>query len=121
MKSKCDNCGWIGDPAVSLGNVADLGDRLDPGQEVPSGECDECGCLCYNVKKVERKNLCFEILRNNPTLVVRSARDNAQIRALIHYSPGSKTWYAEGRSRLGSRSLREIADKLDELHDKQKA
>jgi hypothetical protein len=48
MKSKCDNCDWHGDLSVNaLAEVKDLGGRLEPGREVPSGECPECKCLCY--------------------------------------------------------------------------
>lgn len=44
----CDNCGWTGpEPGVDLCEVRDLGDRLDPGSTVPSGECPDCGCFCY--------------------------------------------------------------------------
>ena len=48
MTSKCDNCDWSGElPDDALTEVKDLADRLEPGREVPSGECPECGCLCY--------------------------------------------------------------------------
>jgi hypothetical protein len=46
--SHCDNCEWRGiTPAEGLGNIPDLAERIDPGGIVPSGECPECGCLCY--------------------------------------------------------------------------
>lgn len=48
MKSRCDNCEWSGDLSVNaLADVRDLWDRLEPGREVPSGECPKCECLCY--------------------------------------------------------------------------
>ncbi len=49
---RCDNCTWTG-PTSKLGcqleDVPDLSIRLDPGGEVPAGECPECGCLAYEV------------------------------------------------------------------------
>lgn len=46
----CANCEWEG-PDEQLGcdlaNIPDLAERIDPGGEVPAGECPECGCLAY--------------------------------------------------------------------------
>lgn len=50
MKSKCDNCGWIGEPTFLLHEVSNLLQRVEPGGIVPSGECPQCDCLCYPVK-----------------------------------------------------------------------
>src|SRR5665213_920327 len=48
MNSKCDNCNWQGEPKITLENIPDLGQRLDPNRgTVPSGQCPECGSLCY--------------------------------------------------------------------------
>jgi len=50
MLVKCDNCDWRGDSSdvkFTLEEVVDLGERLDPGSEVPYGECPQCDCLCY--------------------------------------------------------------------------
>lgn len=44
--AQCDNCGR----AWSLGaleEVDDLDQRIDPGGIVPSGQCPDCGALCY--------------------------------------------------------------------------
>jgi predicted RNA-binding Zn-ribbon protein involved in translation (DUF1610 family) len=46
----CDNCGWEGiDEAMAnrFPDIPGLEQRLDPGGVVPSGECPECGALCY--------------------------------------------------------------------------
>jgi uncharacterized Zn finger protein (UPF0148 family) len=45
MKSKCDNCDWVGEPEDK--EIPGLHERVDPGGTMPSGECPECGCLCY--------------------------------------------------------------------------
>lgn len=49
MKAKCDNCTrvWQEDKIVPLSHARDLGERLDPGSEVPMGECPKCHSLCY--------------------------------------------------------------------------
>lgn len=43
---KCDNCGWVG-KAVDVKDVDRLEDRIEPGGEVPVGECPDCGALAY--------------------------------------------------------------------------
>ncbi len=51
MKVTCDNCGWTGDADTALpdglSGVENLHDRLDPGCEVPAGECPTCYALAY--------------------------------------------------------------------------
>lgn len=46
-QSHCDNCDWKGIPEKELHEILHLHTRLDPGSVVPSGECPECGALCY--------------------------------------------------------------------------
>lgn len=51
----CDNCDWKGnetDDCMGL-YIDSLADRLDPGSEIPAGECPECGCLAYLIKSDE--------------------------------------------------------------------
>lgn len=53
MKCKCDNCDWEGEQeqlGCQLADIPDLEDRIEPGCEVPAGECPKCGCLAYVVK-----------------------------------------------------------------------
>jgi hypothetical protein len=42
---ECGNCGqqWTYD---QLQPIVDLWERIEPGGEVPIGECPECGALC---------------------------------------------------------------------------
>jgi len=45
----CDDCGrtcYTGELAKQLAQIERLGERLDPGAEVPAGEC-MCGALAY--------------------------------------------------------------------------
>lgn len=47
--SRCDNCRKV-HSEENLVDPKDLGQRLDPGGTVPSGECPDCGALCYPLK-----------------------------------------------------------------------
>lgn len=42
----CDNCSWSGAEPVPV-DLGKLGERIEPGGVVPSGECPQCGALCY--------------------------------------------------------------------------
>jgi len=47
---ECRECGWHGKKSevlFGLTEVNDLPDRIEPGQEVPFGECPRCDALCY--------------------------------------------------------------------------
>lgn len=49
-KVYCNNCEWKGDfneMSKPLGEMPDLSERLEPGEETPAGECPECGAFCY--------------------------------------------------------------------------
>lgn len=60
QKCSCSNCGWEGltsQLATQLEDCEDLGNRLEPGGEVPAGECPTCEArdwraFCYLVKDV---------------------------------------------------------------------
>jgi len=45
--SDCGNCQWHGIPAIIFPNIPDFMERIEPGGTVPSGECPQCGALCY--------------------------------------------------------------------------
>jgi len=48
MRHLCDNCGKsFGEK--KLKEIKDFLQRVEPGGIVPSGECPECGALCYPV------------------------------------------------------------------------
>lgn len=49
--NKCDNCECTGEPEIELADIPDLFQRIEPGGVVPSGECPECGALCYPVEE----------------------------------------------------------------------
>lgn len=46
---RCDNCGKV-HANETLKIAKHLGERVDPGGVMPSGECMECGALCYPIK-----------------------------------------------------------------------
>ncbi len=49
---RCDNCDitWAPDVLVNhWPNIPGLTIRVEPGGTVPSGECPDCGALCYPV------------------------------------------------------------------------
>lgn len=51
----CDNCNWTGKESSvgkDLMRMSRLWDRLEPGGEVPAGECPKCGgCVYLNAAK----------------------------------------------------------------------
>ena len=54
---RCENCGaesCISDNHIS--DIVDLLDRIDPGGEVPAGECKKCGALTYLVQNPSMKD-----------------------------------------------------------------
>jgi hypothetical protein len=48
-QTRCGNCQCTADEEdiIALCEVPDLGERLDPGGVVPTGECRRCGALAY--------------------------------------------------------------------------
>ena len=45
---QCDNCGKrfrAGEIVVAFPCIPDLTERVSPGEVVPFGECNDCGCL----------------------------------------------------------------------------
>ncbi len=50
-KHRCDNCSAT-HLAGRLKDIDRLGERVEPGGTMPSGECPNCGALCYPVDKL---------------------------------------------------------------------
>lgn len=48
--SRCDNCGKV-HSEQTLVEAKDLSMRTDPNGPVPTGECPDCGALCYEIEK----------------------------------------------------------------------
>jgi hypothetical protein len=69
--AKCDNCDWQG-RADCTNEISDVQERLDPGGEVPCGECPECGALAYlkapeewtNRFKLEKLRMKAKVMRD---------------------------------------------------------
>lgn len=45
----CSNCG-LGVPVGDTVGIDDFDSRVSPGEEMPAGECPDCGALCHLVK-----------------------------------------------------------------------
>jgi hypothetical protein len=54
-KAICGNCRGIYDQE-SLLPIQDLEQRIAAGEEVPAGECPECGSLCHLIKSYEESH-----------------------------------------------------------------
>lgn len=48
-RCECPGCDWEGKASEVKPEISNASDRLDPGSEVPVGECPKCGTLCYFV------------------------------------------------------------------------
>jgi|WetSurSiteA1Bulk_404760.scaffolds.fasta_scaffold00586_21 hypothetical protein len=55
MKHVCDNCGKKWD-LRSVVYAKSMTQRVNPGGVVPSGECPECGALCYPERLKQKKS-----------------------------------------------------------------
>jgi len=44
---RCDSCGRVFGEEEDLAEISDLWGRVLPGDTMPSGECPQCGALCY--------------------------------------------------------------------------
>lgn len=42
----CQNCDWKG-PKEALRSISDVFERVGPGEEMPAGECPDCGALAH--------------------------------------------------------------------------
>lgn len=43
----CQNCTFTTTDRDQLRTVADISQRVEPGEPMPAGECPECGALCH--------------------------------------------------------------------------
>lgn len=93
MKSKCDNCGWTGADS-GMANIKDFFQRVEPGGIVPSGECPDCGALCY---PHEPGPDCQIVLRHCQKL-----KDETRwLQSWLHESPAGKALPEVDRASLG--------------------
>lgn len=47
----CTNCSWVGNDDECK-PIKDLGQRVNAGEQMPAGECPECGALAYNISSL---------------------------------------------------------------------
>jgi len=50
-RAACDNCDWAG-TVSQVAEIKQPDQRLEPGSEIPVGECPKCGALAYLVADV---------------------------------------------------------------------
>ena len=55
---RCDGCGWLGKGKQVLG-IESPSERLAAGEEVPAGECPDCGSCCFLIDE-NMPGLCDE-------------------------------------------------------------
>ena len=53
---KCENCGWTGEHD-DTDWISGANERLCPGEEIPAGQCPECGSLVYVAPPTAEDNL----------------------------------------------------------------
>lgn len=97
---QCGNCNWRGkelELGCDLDLIPDINERLDPGGEVPVGECPECHSLAYVVKREEAR----AVLPSHVELIAAVKQDIAAI-SNIYRSVGSAL-YDEPAQRLAER------------------
>ncbi len=56
-ESLCQNCGWQGPDSSLKTPIPDIFQRVDPGEEMPSGECPDCGALCHIVNRTKKTSM----------------------------------------------------------------
>ena len=56
-ESRCQNCGWQGPDGSLKTPIPDIFQRVDPGEEMPSGECPDCGALCHIVNRTKKTSM----------------------------------------------------------------
>ncbi len=72
-KAKCGNgeCDWTGD-INDVTDIRDFWDRVQPGEEMPAGECPKCGWLAYVVKSTEELPRVIVIVSGGLVTSIRS-------------------------------------------------
>ena len=66
----CGNCEWAGTALDLKREIADIGERIAPGEVVPAGECPVCQALAYVVSETSRgsayRRLRTLVMEDNP-------------------------------------------------------
>ena len=110
MKHLCDNCGKTF-VEKKLKEIKDLLQRVEPGRIVPSGECPECGALCYPENGTRRYVLhvvgCVDPLLAGPFL--NAPERDAKARELRQKFPDSDAFFwldvsPDGKPEIGAYS-----------------
>jgi len=115
---QCDNCEQVFH-AAELKSILNLEQRVDPGGVVPSGECPECGVLCY---PVDAEASVEEVLSVQLELVVHTAAQGRE-EGVVTLSWEEKCQYAREQIRDhlalcldDDEVLRAVLDEISVVH-----
>src|ERR1035438_9495059 len=89
MKVTCDNCQWNGEETEvrPLNQCPDIWDRLDPGGEVPVGDCPKCQCFCYYDRQADDSRFSEDVLPDGVTApaVLVFVKDRDPVAGTLEY------------------------------------
>jgi hypothetical protein len=90
---RCANCDWEG-PMSQTRPIRRLGERVEPGEEMPAGECPQCGALAhlasgsslYGVKYTIRSGIDRSVVASNCLSVRAASESGAKVNVvrLVH-------------------------------------
>ena len=90
----CQNCGkvWLDSQIkVVMADIEDFFSRVDPGEEIPSGECPECGALVHICKPADGLDARGRVVRNM-ALLMANRQDEKTFQEIWGESLGSHFW-----------------------------
>lgn len=62
--SVCQDCSTVFTEDELVNPIPDIGQRVGPGEPMPSGECPKCGALCQEMNRLELLELLLEHLED---------------------------------------------------------
>jgi len=109
----CSNCEWTGTEAECR-DIADIHQRVGPGETMPAGECPECGCLAHIAEKDRRGE---EIPSDMMARVFAMRDDHDRATKRGHRSSDTMEKLAFHLNRVGRALV--LSDNRTALHDLQ--
>lgn len=105
-KAACQDCDWEG-KASECKEIADYEDRVGAGEDVPCGECPECGALAHIIEPVSIGDAREGLARSLESYV---SEDDAAEFFHMHQTPGSdfESWRKPFLRRVAERILDDL-------------